>query len=130
MKQIIFIISRYFIIFFSVYFSMYQYSGNISSSCVRCSYTEDVFTYSLVSTLILIPIFIFFRNYIFNMIIVFTIIIIFNNYIVFSDRVSGWSTYSLIEELSSILYDSFPYLIIDTILIFNLIKQYLSTNNP
>ena len=103
---------------------MYQYSGNISSSCVRCSYTEDVFTYSLVSTLILIPIFIF------NMIIVFTIIIIFNNYIVFSDRVSGWSTYSLIEELSSILYDSFPYLIIDTILIFNLIKQYLSTNNP
>ena len=118
MKQIIFIISIYFIIFFSVYFSMYQYSGNISSSCVRCSYTEDVFTYSLVSTLILIPIFIFFRNY------------IFNNYIVFSDRVSGWSTYSLIEELSSILYDSFPYLIIDTILIFNLIKQYLSTNNP
>lgn len=53
---------------------------------------------------------------------IFLIGVFFNNYQIFLDRVSAWSTYTLSDELLSVLASSFIYLTISATLVYITLK--------
>lgn len=118
----------YILACFSTYFSMQQYSNQISSSCLNCSYNKDVFLFSTYISLIFIILILlkkaWKKNW--NISIYFTAIfligVFFNNYQIFLDRVSAWSTYTLSDELLSVLASSLIYLTISATLVFITLK--------
>lgn len=118
----------YILACFSTYFSMQEYSNQISSSCLNCSYNKDVILFSTYISLIFIILILlkkaWKKNW--NISIYFTAIfligVFFNNYQIFLDRVSAWSTYTLSEELLSVLASSFIYLTISATLVFITLK--------
>lgn len=129
-KIIILSLLVYILIGFSTYFSMHQYSNDISSSCFNCSYKRDIFLSSAYISLIFILLVllkkIWGKNWNISIFFsfVFVILVFFNNYNIFSDRVSAWSSYTLSDELISVLSSSYIYLIISTVLVFILLKLY------
>lgn len=118
----------YILACFSTYFSMQQYSNQISSSCFNCSYNKDVILFSTYISLIFIILILlkkaWKKNW--NISIYFTAIfligVFFNNYQIFLDRVSAWSTYTLSDELLSVLASSLIYLTISATLVFITLK--------
>lgn len=129
-KIIISTIIVYILACFSTYFSMHEYSDEISSSCFNCSYKRDAFLLSSYISLIFILLVllekILKKNWNISIFFsfVFLILVFFNNYNIFSDRVSAWSTYTLSDELLSVLSSSYLYLSISTMLVFILLKLY------
>ena len=106
----------YILACFSTYFSMQEYSNQISSSCLNCSYNKDVILFSTYISLIFIILILlkkaWKKNW--NISIYFTAI--------FLDRVSAWSTYTLSDELLSVLASSLIYLTISAALVFITLK--------
>lgn len=107
---------------------MQQYSNQISSSCLNCSYNKDVFLFSTYISLIFIILILLKKTWKknWNISIYFTAIfligVFFNNYQIFLDRVSAWSTYTLSDELLSVLASSLIYLTISAALVFITLK--------
>lgn len=129
-KIIISTIIIYILACFSTYFSMQEYSNEISSSCFNCSYSRDIILSSAYISLIFI-ILIFLKKTLkknWNISIYFSVIyfilVFFNNYNIFLDRVSAWSTYTLLDEFLSVLTSSFLYLNISAVLVFITLKLY------
>lgn len=118
----------YILACFSTYFSMQEYSNQISSSCLNCSYNKDVFLFSTYISLIFIILILLKKTWKknWNISIYFTAIfligVFFNNYQIFLDRVSAWSTYTLSDELLSVLASSLIYLTISATLVFITLK--------
>lgn len=133
-KIIIFTIIIYILACFSTYFSMQEYSNEISSSCFDCSYERDVFLLSIYSSVILLLLTLIIVllkkrlnkkwNISIFLSIIFILLVFFNNYNIFSDRVSSWSSYNTAGEFLSVLSCSYLYLGVSAILIFILVKFF------
>lgn len=109
---------------------MQEYSNEISSSCFNCSYSRDIILSSAYISLIFI-ILIFLKktlkknwNISIYFSVIYLILVFFNNYNIFLDRVSAWSTYTLLDEFLNVSSSSFLYLNISAVLVFITLKLY------
>jgi hypothetical protein len=108
-----------------IYWAMGKFSEKMSSGCLDCTFIEDVFLMSLMTTVFLTILFLLF-SFIKNRYLKFTIQILFLisiwffwNYNVFVDRESSWSTYTFSEELYyTISISVFPVLVLSLAAIF------------
>lgn len=120
--------------FLEIYWSVGKFSKNISSGCLDCTFSEDVFLMSLFTTIFLTFLFLA-LSLIKNMhlkrtieILILILMWFFWNYTVFVDRESSWSTYNFREELLYTLCNSIlPVLVLSTITIFAL--NYISKSH-
>lgn len=132
LRKIIFNIATYILAFLSTYFSMIEYSSVISSSCMNCIYIQDVASYSLM----VFPFF-YFLTFFFEKInvkknirlviitIVFIFIVLNNNLNIFIDRVSSWSTYTIIEEILATIHSSYVIVMLGALMFFFFCKRIL-----
>jgi hypothetical protein len=129
-RIIIFLFIVYVLACFTTYFSMNEYSNDISSSCFDCTYKRDVFLFSTYVSIIFLLLELLRRNLKkkWNIAIlypiIFLIVVFFNNYNIFIDRVSSWSSYNTMEELLSVVSNSYLYLSFSTILLIILLKLF------
>lgn len=129
-KIIIFSFIIYMLAVVTTYFSMYEYSKDMSSSCFECSYKRDVFLSSVCVSVVFLLLVLLKKARKKNWYIplwfslIFVLLVFFNNYSIFVDRVSSWSTFTFIEELISTLSDSCLCLGISTMIVFVLLKFY------
>lgn len=131
-RKIILIIAIYILTFFSTYFSMIEYSNAISSSCMDCIYIQDVALFSLI----VLPFF-YILPFLFEkmnvkknirliiLTIVFIFIVLNNNWSVFIDRVSSWSTYTKIDEITATIQSSYTIVMISALMCFFFCKRIL-----
>jgi hypothetical protein len=111
-------------VFTTAYFSMTYLSLQPSSSCMDCSYLKDVLVFSSIS-LVVIPLMMFIQkktkigNVWISLIIgiLFFVVVFFINLSIFQDRESSWSSYSTEDELLSVFFESYLYLIFGGIVI-------------
>ena len=109
---------------------MNEYSNDISSSCFDCTYKRDFFLFSTYVSIIFLLLELLRRNLKkkWNIAIlypiIFLIVVFFNNYNIFIDRVSSWSSYNTMEELLSVVSNSYLYLSFSTILLIILLKLF------
>lgn len=132
LRKIIFNTVSYILAFLSTYFSMIEYSSVISSSCMNCIYIQDVASYSLM----VFPFF-YFLTFFFEKInvkknirlviitIVFIFIVLNNNLNIFIDRVSSWSTYTIIEEILATIHSSYVIVMLGALMFFFFCKRIL-----
>jgi len=121
------------LVFITIYFSAQSSSLQPSSSCLDCSYIEDILFFSIITTLV-IPLIILIqkraklKQVLLSIIIaaIFFIIVFLGTLNVFQDRVSSWSSFSTSEELLSVLFESYPYLFLGTVIIFLLSRKALN----
>lgn len=115
-----------------IYWSVGKFSTRISSGCLDCSFFQDVFFMSLITSIFLTIVFLMvslIKNITLKSIIkvIFLILVwYFWNYTVFVDRESSWSTYTFKEELYYTLSISvFPVSILSiiTVLVLNFILK-------
>lgn len=132
LRKIIFNIATYILAFLSTYFSMIEYSSVISSSCMNCIYIQDVALYSLIVLpfFYLLPFFLekININKIIRLIIltmVFIFIVLNNNLNIFVDRVSSWSTYTIIEEILATIHSSYIIVTFGALMFFFFCKRIL-----
>jgi hypothetical protein len=129
-KIIIFPFIVYVLACFTTYFSMYEYSNDVSSSCFYCTYKRDILLFSTYVSIIFLLLGLLKKGVIkkWNISIfypiIFTILVFFNNYNIFVDRVSSWSSYTAIEEFLSVTSSSYLYISISTILLIILIASF------
>lgn len=129
LKQTLFVCTILFIsTFLQIYWSMGEYSDEISSGCLDCSFVSDSYFISLITSLLLTIFFHFvflLKNKYFKLLLQFLLlnsVWLFWNYSIFVERVSSWSTFLLNEEIINTIYLSlFPVLLlsISTLLIIN-----------
>lgn len=132
LRKIIFNTVSYILAFLSTYFSMIEYSSVISSSCMNCIYIQDVASYSLM----VFPFF-YFLTFFFEKInvkknirlviitMVFIFIVLNNNLNIFIDRVSSWSTYTIIEEILATIHSSYVIVMLGALMFFFFCKRIL-----
>lgn len=132
LRKIIFNTASYILAFLSTYFSMIEYSSVISSSCMNCIYIQDVASYSLM----VFPFF-YFLTFFFEKInvkknirlviitMVFIFIVLNNNLNIFIDRVSSWSTYTIIEEILATIHSSYVIVMLGALMFFFFCKRIL-----
>lgn len=132
LRKIIFSTVSYILAFLSTYFSMIEYSSVISSSCMNCIYIQDVASYSLM----VFPFF-YFLTFFFEKInvkknirlviitMVFIFIVLNNNLNIFIDRVSSWSTYTIIEEILATIHSSYVIVMLGALMFFFFCKRIL-----
>lgn len=132
LRKIIFNTVSYILAFLSTYFSMIEYSSVISSSCMNCIYIQDVASYSLM----VFPFF-YFLTFFFEKInvkknirsviitMVFIFIVLNNNLNIFIDRVSSWSTYTIIEEILATIHSSYLIVMLGALMFFFFCKRIL-----
>jgi len=130
-KIIFFSFIVYILVCFTTYFSMCEYSKEISSSCFECSYQRDVLLFSLFISIIFSFLFFLLKrilkkkiHVIIIFIISFALLIFYNIYGIFCDRVSSWSSFTLESELINVFYNSYLYITISSILIFAYLRQF------
>ncbi len=135
-KIIMFFFVVYTLFFLTTYFSMKNYSNEVSASCLDCSYLRDVLFFSLFSSIILTFLFFLFKKLIKRklfisivVVIIFSISVLVNNYNIFVDRVSAWSSFSFESEIMGVVSSSYLYTIISTILLFFLINKFKWVDN-
>ena len=105
--------------FLQIYWAMGRLSGNTSSSCLECSFFEDVFFISLLTGFflsILFSIFSLLKNLYVKTVIEFILLVflwLFWNYTIFVERESSCSTYLFNEEIYITISQSiFPVIIL------------------
>lgn len=117
--------------FMEIYWSMGKFSERMSSGCVDCSFIEDVYLISLLTSAFLTIAFLL-LSLIKNIYLKSTIGLIlllsiwgFWNYSIFVDRESSWSTYTFEEEfLSTFSLSLLPVLALSIAAIFSI--NYIS----
>ncbi|WP_417941513.1 hypothetical protein [Flavobacterium sp. RS13.1] len=117
--------------FMEIYWSMGKFSERMSSGCVDCSFIEDVYLISLLTSPFLTIAFLL-LSLIKNIYLKSTIGLIlllsiwgFWNYSIFVDRESSWSTYTFEEEfLSTFSLSILPVLALSIAAIFSI--NYIS----
>jgi hypothetical protein len=117
--------------FLEIYLAVEKFSKNISSACLDCSFFEDAFLMSLLTTISLTFLFLalsLIKNiYLKRTIELLSLILVwlFWNYTVFVDRESSWSTYTFTEEiLYTISFSILPILVLSIATVFAL--NYIS----
>ena len=118
------------VVFSTAYFSMKYLSLQPSSSCMDCSFLKDVLVFSSIS-LVVIPLMIFIQRktkmgnvWISAIIgILFFVIVFFISLSIFKDRESSWSSYSTEEELISVFFQTYLYLIFGGIITSSIFYQ-------
>lgn len=128
-KIIIFLCVTLILFCLITYFSMNEYSSEISASCLDCPFLKDVMFFSLFSSVILTIALLIIKRLLKNrlLVLIFTIVIFvilafINNYNIFVDRVSAWSSFSLEGEIMGVISLSYLYIIISTFLLWSFIK--------
>lgn len=122
--QIIIFTCIVFVLFFvTTYFSMLQFSQDMSSSCFNCSYIRDVIIFSIIGCILILILSLFLKRIlkkqlfiVITIVLAFSLLLFLNNYNIFVDRVSSWSSYSTIDEIYSTLHISYIYIIISSLL--------------
>ncbi|OMQ12704.1 hypothetical protein BXU01_07515 [[Flexibacter] sp. ATCC 35103] len=120
--------------FLEIYWSVGKFSKNISSGCLDCTFSEDVFLMSLFTTIFLTFLFLA-LSLIKNMhlkrtieILILILAWLFWNHTVFVDRESSWSTYTFREEVLYTFSNSIlPVLVLSIVTIFAL--NYISKSH-
>lgn len=132
-KLLLLIFILYVLVSLTTYFSMYEYSGDISSSCFDCSYQRDVLLFSMYIVILLSALFFLLRRLLKNesavvivFIVLFILFILYNNYVIFVDRVSSWSSFTILAELMGIVSHSYIYLIFSSILLYLFFKKIMT----
>lgn len=106
-------ITIFVVTFIEIYWSMGSLSERTSSGCLDCSFFDDAYLMSFISTIFLIIVFLFLsfiknnRLKIILQILFLISVWFFWNYTIFVDRESSWSTYLFKEELLYTLSLSF-----------------------
>lgn len=91
--------------YLQTYWAMGKFSGKISSSCLECSFADDVLMASVLTSIFLTTLFYFLSSVKINYIkiaIEFLLLVfvwLFWNYTIFVERESSWSTYLFKEEI-------------------------------
>ena len=140
LKDILFLIAIFVTDVVFLFLSMKDYEGGMSSSCLECSFGEDIFVFLLIKIGVLgVLLTLLFRVvkksvYLYGLILLFLLSTLYYiNYMLFVDRVVAWSTYSFEETWIAIFWDSyryFPMLMIIYVLLTNkLIKEIESINH-
>ncbi len=136
-KKIMFFIVVYVLFFLTTYFSMKDYSNDVSASCLDCSYLRDVLIFSFFSSTILTLLFFLFKKLIKRklfisivVVIIFLIAVLVNNYNIFVDRVSAWSSFSFEGEIMGVISSSYLYTIISAILLWLFINKFKLADYP
>ncbi|OWP83506.1 hypothetical protein BWK59_10145 [Flavobacterium davisii] len=111
-KVIFFSIFIYILAFTNTYFSLSKFSDTISSGCLDCSFNSEVLRYCLI-VLFLIPLLLIIERMnssikLKKIILVtfFCFLLYLINLILFDFRVASWETYSELEILISVLFNS------------------------
>ncbi|MDN3694524.1 hypothetical protein QWZ06_20770 [Chryseobacterium tructae] len=135
-KNIMLFAIVYTLLFLTTFFSMKEYSSDVSASCVDCSYLRDVLIFSFFSSIIIMILFFFVKKVVKRkqlisivVIITFLISVLINNYNIFVDRVSAWSSFSFEGELMGVISSSYLYTIISVILLWFFIKKIKLADN-
>lgn len=117
--------------FMEIYWSMGKFSERMSSGCVDCSFIEDVYLISLLTSAFLTIAFLLLslikKIYLKSTIGLILLLSIwgFWNYSIFVDRESSWSTYTFEEEfLSTFSLSILPVLALSIAAIFSI--NYIS----
>ena len=115
------------LIFVTTYLSMRTFADQPAASCLGCSYLKDTFFFSLFS-LFVIPFVLLLKNKakinptLFSLIIsvTFLFIALIINFNLFTDRVSSWSSYDTKDEIVATIYQSYPFIITGSIIVFTI----------
>lgn len=126
LKKIVIIGSVIFVAtFLQAYWAMGEFSDRMSSGCLDCSFSYDVFMISLMTSIFLSILFLILhsiKNKYLKIAIEFVLLIsvwFFWNYTIFVDRESSWSTYLFNQEVNYTLHCSFlPVLILTSAVLF------------
>lgn len=115
MKSILIVLVSYILCSFQSYISLFKYKDQPSSTCMNCTYLDEILGYSsVVFSILLVGI----LNEKYKKTKASLIIILFIasclsvNFSMFTSRVTSWSTFTTTEELLSTLELSFFPLII------------------
>jgi hypothetical protein len=106
LKKTLFIVLLFFAgTFIELYWSMGKFSERMSSGCLDCTFIEDVYLISLLTSIFLTIAFLLLslikKMYLKSVVELVLLLSIWDfwNYSIFVDRESSWSTYTLKEEL-------------------------------
>lgn len=117
--------------FIEMYWSMGKFSERMSSGCPDCSFVEDVYVVSLLTSAFLTVVFLLLsliKKIYLRSIIELTLlssIWVFWNYGIFVDRESSWSTYTFKEEfIYTFSLSILPVLVLSIAAIFSI--NYIS----
>lgn len=117
--------------YLQVYWAMGEFSSKTSSSCLTCSFEEDVFMAAFITSLFLATIFqllLKIKNTKLKIVIEFLLLAffwLFWDYTVFVERESSWSTYLFKEEVYVTFLNSIlPILILSAITLLTINFSY------
>lgn len=88
-----------------IYFSMGNLSNSLSVACIKCSFMEDAFLFSFITSIFSVLVFSILKRLNHKKISLFIEFVFLNliwlywNYVIFVDRESAWSTYLFDEEV-------------------------------
>jgi uncharacterized membrane protein len=120
------------------YISMYEFNDQISSICIRCSYTKDVlyasFSFYFFFLFTYLLFFLFVRllsrekklHKVIPIMLIYVITCFVTNYDIFYTRVSSWSTFTTVDELLWTVYKSFIEVTITAVIFYLLIRRYIA----
>ena len=119
--------------FATSYLSMLDFSHEISASSLESSYLKDVTISTVFYSLIYVVLLFFLLKFESKIVLAITILVfIFFTFLinlnVFIDRVSSWSSFSFEDEVISVVFKSYVYVIISVVLLYITIKKN-SINN-
>ena len=113
------------LIFVCTYLSMRTFADQPAASCLSCSYLKDTFFLSLFSLLVIPFVLLFLTkakitHTLFSLIVsvIFILIAFVINFNLFIDRVSSWSSYNTKDEVLATAYQSYPFLLTGSIIVF------------
>lgn len=93
-----------------IYFSMGNLSNSLSAACIKCSFMEDAFLFSFITSIFSVLVFSILKRLNHKKISLFIEFVFLNliwlywNYVIFVDRESAWSTYLFDEEVFYTIY--------------------------
>jgi len=131
-KTVVASIIFFALVFVTTYLSMQYLSLQPSSSCMDCSYMKDALFFSIISIFIM-PLMLWIQKraklgiVVLSIIIgaIFVGIVFFSILNLFQDRASSWSSYGTVDEILAVLFHSYPYLIVGTIITFSVFYKIL-----
>lgn len=93
-----------------IYFSMGNLSNSLSAACIKCSFMEDAFLFSFITSIFSVLVFSILKRLNHKKISLFIEFVFLNliwlywNYVIFVDRESAWRTYLFDEEVFYTIY--------------------------
>ena len=131
MKYLKLIILGFALCAVQAFFSMYEFRNEPSSACLGCSFKAEILGYSFFIWLGMMVVFFmvsfFTKKLLMTLyLLIYIITCLSVNYSIFNSRVSSWGTFTLTEEMLSVLNYSLIPLLISIILLvlffFNVIE--------